>query len=82
MNLLNKIKSTYNTKIFSSMIESQEYSKLRNNLLDLKSKNKSEYLNMAHLVLNNSIQNQSINEIANIKVQKTVWKGKTVHSKY
>ena len=34
------------------------------------------------IVLNNSIENQSINEIANIKVQKTVWKGKTVHSKY
>ncbi len=34
------------------------------------------------IVLNNSIETQSINEIANIKVQKTVWKGKTVYSKY
>jgi hypothetical protein len=34
------------------------------------------------IVLNNSIETQSINEIANIKIQKTVWKGKTVYSKY
>jgi len=34
------------------------------------------------IVLNNSIETQSINEIANIKVQKTVWKGKTVYSEY
>ncbi len=34
------------------------------------------------IVLSNSIETLSINEIANIQVQKTVWKGKTVFSKY
>ena len=34
------------------------------------------------IVLSNSIETLSINEIANIQVQKTVWKGKTVFSQY
>lgn len=62
MNLLNKIKSNYNIKLFNEMIDNQKFDDLKSELKRLKTKDLNQYVQMVHLILNKSINKQDHNE--------------------
>ena len=57
MSLISKIKKNYNFKIIKSMFESNDFDGLQKMLDDQAQKNKGDYLESIHTLLNQSIQN-------------------------
>lgn len=57
MSLISKIKKNYNFKIIKSMIESNDFDGLQKMLNDQDQKDKGDYLELIHTLLNQSIQN-------------------------